>query len=1785
MTDFAAVKGRKGGKGGGGGRAPKESPDNLLTDSTAYVIDVVSEGEIEGWADPENPGKCIFFDGTPLQNPDGTFNFEGVEYWLRVGTPDQPHVPGFSAVEAETPVGVEVKDSQPVARSVSSADVDAVRVKVGLGQLSNLDTKTGDLKGSSVTFAIDIQAGDSEWLEVGEYTITGKTTSGYQRGYRVELPQIRPVSLRVRRVTPEPEKSNIQNAIYFVSMTEIIDAKLSYPNTAYVALAVPAQAFGGQIPRRSYLLKGMRCFVPSNYDPETRQYDESAIWDGTFKLAYTDNPAFFTYTVYVQDRWGLGERISPALVDKWRIYQIGKYCDGLVPDGLGGSEPRFTINGVINTREAAYDVITKLSATFRGVTYWGAGAVVPVQDAPSDPVKLVTNANVIDGDFSYSGTALAARKTAAIGSFRHPDNHYKIAAGVVYEDPAGVQRYGRRQLDVTNPFQTSRGGALRECRWLVDTNLRQTETVSYQAGLDHAAIRPGDRVLIADKARTAFRSGGRIMSISADRQSVELDAPVSLVAGEAHSLMLTDELGGFVSLAVASIDAGSGGGVSNLELSDPVPAGVRAGAVFVVTASDLQPKLFRVLSNKPKGHLFSIMAVSDDLEKFDRVESGIRTDDDAPHILPTVGPVAVPSDITAVFYLRPDPGSVSKLRLLVSWKSFDPLVFKFLVRVKEPGGAWRDVGETRETSFEYVPDSADAGDYVVRVFGVTALGDVSPPGEVVIAYDGLSQAPSVPTGWSGVSGFDSITLFGDPQTEADFKAFVIYGATDESSELVRLDEVSTTRYVRRVDPADVIARYAVTAINHSGVESLPTPFIPVLPKKPVLTDLDPSVSETIVEVADSAATAAVVDFRDTTFAETTEQLAVDHQAAVQAAIDAGNSATASQSERLLAETARAASASTGSGNLLPNGSMADVSLWAMRDTNGYASFDDVWTDDVDGNGTPGFYKNVPGYFWCYGTQNVLIDPTRTYRFSVDYLRSGAIDYCRFTWRRPNSTSSFLSVFFYPNDTGVWETETVEVTGATIANVLVDSSSSGLVQLGIALDHTPNDSTGFIKVKNLRLEDVTAELATAANAQDASDSAASAAADAATAVSASETANNAAASATASEQLVADAETRTWNITQDPTFTAGLEAVGPYATNGLQIDAINSQYLSAEPSTDPIYGGMDVVAQGHNPWGTRQIHPVVAGRTWRLKARAKLDNVVEGVSPRLYFGVRSRYADGVGIANHYLLAANYTFESGTVVGQWVDFEVDFTVADIHPSAVYFNLLCFAGYGASSEEARAQIMRVSYFELIDVTEEVAAESYAASAQISADSAASASTTATDAAATAVDAKDIAVQVYGQAGGLIPNQFDMSAPAWEPWNAGAALLPADVYAGGTTAYFNVGSTSFNGVVANAASSITSGWVSVPRTDQVRVEMEIELLSGGVDGAGLLVDWYYSSGSPIFDRVAVRFDEMYSGPIPLGERVALSALVDRDTARDPATLNFLRIYLMANYNGDLGPMSAKSFKVHRFQVFPMTAVEAAIKETATAVAQVGENLDTIAAASLRWSTSVQGSETVLGLYSNLNPDSGAVEGQVYLKSDKFRVDSDLSVFGGVIQSDNFDINDASIEGFQINAAGPSYFHNVITTDSLKANAVSKSCVIRRESMGWGEIVDTSATVDLGSGSCAFDDFSVALGNHLVVNIGLVLIHEAAPAGFGLLRVRVLGVRADGSEQQLDAYYVETPNVGGLSVTRTIFANVGSVFNGGLFDEFVSMKIDGRMQAPHGSSQTQVGVKEVTASIIQLNR
>ena len=501
------------GKSGSKQRAPVDHAATLFSRATAQIIDLLCEGEINGLVDG---AKSIFFDEVRVQNDDGSFNFEGVTIEEKVGSPTQAAARGFDQVESTIAINQEVTDISSPQFTVTETSIDAIRIIVQLPSLMRQDTSNGDLLPHTVGIKIEVSENDSGgvFTEILTDDITGKTKSAYQRAYRIDLSPYTvaandyPLIFKVSRTTPESESTTTQDQIFVDSYIEIQEQKFEYPDSAYVALSVNSELFGGKIPKRSYEVEGLKIQHPSNYDPVTRVY--TGIWDGTFLEGYCNNPAWVMYDMLTNSRYGLGDDIDASQVDKAALYQIGKYCDELVSDGRGGLEPRFTLNAVITERKEAYTVINAIASVFRGMAFWSAGGVSFSIDQPKDAVRVVTNANVKDGDFTYSGIGLKARHSAVLVTWNDPLDFYRQQIEVV-EDPDLIERFGWRQIELVAFGTTSRAQAIRMGKWLLQAEATETETVTYEAGWDHADTTPGQIIKISDEHRVGARVAGRVM--------------------------------------------------------------------------------------------------------------------------------------------------------------------------------------------------------------------------------------------------------------------------------------------------------------------------------------------------------------------------------------------------------------------------------------------------------------------------------------------------------------------------------------------------------------------------------------------------------------------------------------------------------------------------------------------------------------------------------------------------------------------------------------------------------------------------------------------------------------------------------------------------------------------------------------------------------------------------------------------------------------------------------------------------------------------------------------------------------------------------------------------------------------------------------------------------------------------------------------------------------------------------------------------------------------------------
>ena len=611
------IHGNKGGSSASA-RVPVEAPNTLQSRSIARILDLIGEGEILGLVDGD---KSIYLDGTPLQNENGTYNFTGVTTEQRVGTPSQSPIPGFTSVATETNVSTEITAASPLTRTVANPDADAVRIKIRLPALYQTNTSTGDVKGTTVELKFEVKASGDVWVDKGTFPISGKTMAAYERHFTIPLDTgSHPFEFRVTRITADSGSSSLQNQTYLSSYTNLIYAKLTYPDCALIGIEIDAEQFGSQIPSRAYEVYGRILSVPSNYTPATRSY--SGMWDGTFQLAWSDNPAWVVYDLMTNARYGLGRLLDASIIDKWVLYEIAQYCDELIDDGFGGQEPRFTFNGVLQTQEEAYNVINAVVSSFFGVNFMGEGTIFTSMDRPGNASQIVGPANVIDGEFNYTSSQLKARPTVVNVTWNDPEDDYRAAIEVV-SDPDLIAQYGERERDVVAVGCTSRGQAHRYGKWIIDTEHNSAQVVDYTAAFDHIAVRPGDIVNVADPNFAGIRMAGRLLGVTSTTSLEIVQDPAGLsLTGLVLFVQMPD--GSIESQAVASVVG------TTVTLSSALSALPNVHAMFAFSNDVVEPRPFRVIrvveQDKNEYH---VTAALHDPNKYARIEQDIHLADDA----------------------------------------------------------------------------------------------------------------------------------------------------------------------------------------------------------------------------------------------------------------------------------------------------------------------------------------------------------------------------------------------------------------------------------------------------------------------------------------------------------------------------------------------------------------------------------------------------------------------------------------------------------------------------------------------------------------------------------------------------------------------------------------------------------------------------------------------------------------------------------------------------------------------------------------------------------------------------------------------------------------------------------------------------------------------------------------------------------------------------------------------------------------------------------------------------
>ncbi|EFH3046775.1 TPA: host specificity protein J [Escherichia coli] len=601
------------GKGGGKAHTPVEAKDNLKSTQMMSVIDAIGEGPIEG---PVKGLQSILVNKTPLTDTDGNPVIHGVTAVWRAGEQEQTPPEGFESSGSETALGVEVTKAKPVTRTITSANIDRLRVTFGVQSLVQT-TSEGDRNPASVRLLIQLQR-NGNWVTEKDVTINGKTTSQFLASVILDNLPERPFNIRMVRETADSTTDQLQNKTLWSSYTEIIDVKQCYPNTAIVGLQVDAEQFGGQQMTVNYHIRGRIIQVPSNYDPEKRTY--SGIWDGSLKPAYSNNPAWCLWDMLTHPRYGMGKRLGAADVDKWALYAIGQYCDQMVPDGFGGTEPRMTFNAYLSQQRKAWDVLSDFCSAMRCMPVWNGQTLTFVQDRPSDVVWPYTNSDVVVDDngvgFRYSFSALKDRHTAVEVNYTDPQNGWQTSTELV-EDPDAILRYGRNLLKMDAFGCTSRGQAHRAGLWVIKTELLETQTVDFTLGSQGLRHTPGDIIEICDNDYAGTMTGGRVLSIDAASRTLTLDREVTLPETGTSTVNLINGSGKPVSVTITAHPAPDRIQVSTL------PDGVETYGVWGLSLPSLRRRLFRCVSIRENTDgTFAITAVQHVPEKEAIVDNG-----------------------------------------------------------------------------------------------------------------------------------------------------------------------------------------------------------------------------------------------------------------------------------------------------------------------------------------------------------------------------------------------------------------------------------------------------------------------------------------------------------------------------------------------------------------------------------------------------------------------------------------------------------------------------------------------------------------------------------------------------------------------------------------------------------------------------------------------------------------------------------------------------------------------------------------------------------------------------------------------------------------------------------------------------------------------------------------------------------------------------------------------------------------------------------------------------------
>lgn len=809
------IAGAGGKKSSGSSRTPVEADDTVNSNVKVSILDLLGEGVIGGLKDG---AKSIFLNDLPLQNSDDTYNHSGVTWWFRDGSQDQSIIEGFDYTETPKTIGLQVKKTSAVTMAVDSDSADRFRVILKFPSLKSVDKKTGDTSGTSVTYKFQVSSAGGAFVDVapegessGTVTLTAKKAGVYYRSYMLNLPK--PGSkyqVRVVRVTDDNKDTTyLANDIYVDTVGEIINTNMNYPNSALVGLRVNSEQFGSSMPSRSYLISGMKIRVPSNYDEVTNEY--RGTWDGSFKLLSSSNPAWILYDLVTNKRYGLGEFVRESMFDLGQLYQIGRYCDALVDDGFGGKEKRFAINTQITTLQDAYRCVQDIAGAFRGMVYWAGGMVHVTQDSPSDPIAIYSNSNVIDGRFSYKGSARKDRPSVALITYNNKEDNYKQNIEYV-EDLEAIKRYGIRKTESVAFGCTSRGMAHRVGLWTLYTGRMESDVITFQTGMDSAFLVPGDVILIHDKFRAGRRNSGRVVASTAN--SITLDAKVDMT--KAGTITFINAEGRMISRDILE-----SGVVSKVTFKDAVNEADRpvADGIWVISQSDLKPLQARVVgvAQGEDGVGNTITCIQNNPSKYAAIDDGAVLIPQNTTVLDPTFSKPENLKITEGTYLS-SPGNLN-VSLTATWEGKSAEYWVSWRRSDAGNVSNWQTAKVNEEQFEVKP-VAESGKYDFQVYGVSVSGRKTEILSATYQVLGTMTPPGAPSSLTAVGDYRQIILGWSNPSSVDLDHIQIYASkTNDVTKATLLAKSTTTNFTHSGLEDSVTWYYWIRSANKRGMTS------------------------------------------------------------------------------------------------------------------------------------------------------------------------------------------------------------------------------------------------------------------------------------------------------------------------------------------------------------------------------------------------------------------------------------------------------------------------------------------------------------------------------------------------------------------------------------------------------------------------------------------------------------------------------------------------------------------------------------------------------------------------------------------------------------------------------------------------------------------------------------------------------------------------------------------------------------------------------------------------------